>query len=90
MIFMKKTGSEMPGPRFFITFTLDLCNVDGLIAFGALSHLKLDFLTLFKRFIAAARDCRMMYEDILTAVLTRNKTITFCVIKPLYSTLFHR
>lgn len=68
---------------------LDLFYVYGLIAFGALSHFELNFLTLFKRFIAGSVNSRMMYEYILSAIFTGHEAITLSIVKPLHCSCFH-
>jgi len=63
-------------------------NVRSLPTLGPLHHVELHSLTFLQTLESAGVDCRVMHEYIF-AVLTRDKTKTLRVVKPLHSTLFH-
>jgi hypothetical protein len=58
--------------------------------FFALPDCELYLLAFFKIGVSAALDFRVMDEQILTAVLGADKSITFAAVKPLHNTFTHK
>ena len=67
---------------------LERLNLLGLPALRSLYHLKLHALALLQAAESACLNSRKVYEYIL-AILTADKAVAFCVIEPLYCSLFH-
>jgi hypothetical protein len=61
----------------------------GLLALGASSHVKGDLLVLGERFEAWGLDCWEVDEKVVAAVIVRDKSIAFRVVKPFNSTSCH-
>ena len=69
---------------------LDRHHVGCAWPFLALTHFELDLLTLIKcRVPAAAFNFRMMNEEIFSAAIGRDKSITFSRVEPLNCTFTH-
>jgi hypothetical protein len=68
--------------------TLKRLYVFGLPTLGAALYFEADLLPFLQRAEAAGLNRREMHEDIV-AVLARDKAKAFCIVKPLYSSLFH-
>jgi hypothetical protein len=64
-------------------------DVGCLLAFGALRDLKLDFLTFFQGLEAAHLNLREVSEEVFAAIVRRNETIAFRIVKPLDCTGCH-
>jgi hypothetical protein len=56
----------------------------GLRALYSLDNIKLDNLALFEGLVAVELDRAIVHKDVITA-LTSQKTIAFCVVKPLHA-----
>ena len=66
-----------------------LLDVGGLLALGALNHVKRDFLTFLEGLEAAHVDRGEMCEQVFAAIVRGNETETLRVVEPLYSTVCH-
>ncbi len=58
-------------------------------AFSALSYLELNLLAFAKTGVAGRLDLRVVYEQVIGAVIGRDKSITFSLVKPFYCTCTH-
>jgi len=85
-----KKGPEAFALGLFRTsaVVLDLHNVGGLVALGALGHIELDRLAFIQRLVSLTLDRGVMYEDI-SATITGNESKTFFVVEPLYFSINH-
>ena len=59
-------------------------NIGGLLTLGALHHIEGNLLPFFQGFEAVHVDGGEMREQIIAAIIRRNKTKTFCIVEPLY------
>ena len=64
-------------------------NVLSLGAFSPLSRNVLDALTFGQRLEAGAVDVRVMDEQVLTAIVGDDESVTLLIVEPLHCTLCH-
>ena len=69
--------------------SLSALNIGGLLALRTLRNRELNFLTFCEGLETVHVDCGKMREQILAAIIWRDKTETFCIVEPLDSTCFH-
>src|SRR5207248_6083671 len=74
-------------PNFFSEWLCRL-HVLGLPALGTLHYIELDLLAFLKAAESSRLDRREVNENVL-AILAADKTISLCVVKPLYCSCFH-
>ena len=74
---------RLPGHRAEGLHRLD---VRGLLALGALFHVKADFLAFLQRLEALGLDIGEVREEVVAAVVRRDESEALCIIEPLYCT----
>jgi hypothetical protein len=89
---LHSAATKNPGaPGFFWSSqeNLRFPDVGGLLALGTLGDFKLDPLAFLQGFEATHLDCGEVRKQIFAAVVWRNESKTFSVVKPFHNTCCH-